>query len=187
MRRDSQRVKSLSSCGRAKQWECALPPPKKKTPTTGFLFLLSEALWSFLLTPPWDDIPVWINGFMRGVTELKRLQMLDSGEHPADTGTPTQLHLKWLPIMPGCCDSSPVYVLLSLLSFISKAQCLVYEMSRAQRGCASGPLLLQYLKIWNKGWNLNRRHKFCHCSSFWLLSAHFFPHCRLSLSCCPET
>lgn len=121
MRRDSQRVKSLSSCGRAKQQKCSLPhktvPP---LPTTVFLFQLSEASWSFLLIPPWNHIPVWINGFIRGVTELRTLQMLVSGEHPADTGTPTQLHLRRLPIVPGCCDSYAVYVSLSLLSFIFK-------------------------------------------------------------------
>lgn len=121
MRRDSQRVKSLSSCGRAKQQKCSLPhktvPP---LPTTVFLFQLSEASWSFLLIPPWNHIPVWINGFIRGVTELRTLQMLVSGEHPADTWTPTQLHLRRLPIVPGCCDSYAVYVSLSLLSFIFK-------------------------------------------------------------------
>lgn len=99
--------------------------------------------------------------------------------------SPPQLHLRWLPIMPGCCDSYAVYDLLFLLS--SKVQCLVCEMSWARWRCASVPLLLQYLEIWNEGWNLNRRHKFCHCSSFWLLSAHFTRHCRLSLSYCSET
>lgn len=123
MRRDSQRVKSLPFCGRAKQRECSLPhktvPPPQKT-TTVFLFQLSEASWCFLLIPPWDDIPVWINGFIRGVIELKTLQMLDSGEHPADTWTLTQLYLRRLPVVPGCCDSHAVYVSLSLLSFIFK-------------------------------------------------------------------
>lgn len=94
------------------------PPPQKTT--TVFLFQLSEASWCFLLIPPWDDIPVWINGFIRGVIELKTLQMLDSGEHPADTWTLTQLYLRRLPVVPGCCDSHAVYVSLSLLSFIFK-------------------------------------------------------------------
>lgn len=94
-----------------------LCPPQT---TTVFLFQLSGAPWSFLLIPPWNDIPVWIYGFIRGVIELKTLQMLDSGEHPADTWTLTQLYLRRLPVVPGCCDSYAVYASLSLLSFIFK-------------------------------------------------------------------
>lgn len=55
--------------------------------------------------------------------------------------------------------------------------------------CPGVPLLPQRLDIWNKGFNLNILHEFCHCSSLWSVGiGSFYSSLQTgSWSYCPGT